>query len=161
MEPNQGRFAQRIGIKQGKWSAIENGRNEAKAEDLATLAAAGIDVQYVLTGVRSADRLGAESSELVTIFEGLDIHLRGAVLSFVRHVRAGPPAREPAPAPSALPDEAALEQMFEGLLLASERLTGAELARELARRLPIALGVARAPKRRPDRGEQDETAAVA
>lgn len=50
VEPHQGRFAQRIGISQGKWSHIETGRTEVRAQDLAAAAAAGIDVHYVLTG---------------------------------------------------------------------------------------------------------------
>lgn len=59
---------------------------------------------------------------------------------------AAPPA--PAPIvqfvtlPVALPSEAALADAFEGLLLASPRMAGAELAHELARRLPTLLRVA-------------------
>ncbi|WP_267348721.1 helix-turn-helix transcriptional regulator [Sphingomonas sp. GM_Shp_2] len=44
--------------------------------------------------------------------------------------------------PVTLPGVAALTSMFEGILLASEDMRGAELARELAERLPSALAVA-------------------
>ena len=44
--------------------------------------------------------------------------------------------------PPSLPSEDALAAAFEGLLLASSRMAGAELARELARHLPLLLQVA-------------------
>lgn len=44
--------------------------------------------------------------------------------------------------PVTLPSEDALAEAFEGLLLASEDMRGAELARELAKRLPLLLRVA-------------------
>ena len=62
-------------------------------------------------------------------------------------------APPPLPAPTvqhltmsvALPSEAALARSFEGVLAASPRLHGAELARELAKRLPTMLGVLKGP----------------
>lgn len=61
-----------------------------------------------------------------------------------------PPPPEPDFQPLTLevmfPSQPALEQMFAGLLLASEGMTTDELARELAVQLPKALGLARSAR---------------
>jgi transcriptional regulator with XRE-family HTH domain len=90
LEPVQGRFADRIGITQGKLSHLETGRSEAKAEDLAAAAFAGVDIHYVLTGERrEPSALDRDTVELVLEFEGLPPHLRSAALGVVQALARG------------------------------------------------------------------------
>lgn len=139
---------------QGKLSHIEVGRTEAKAGDLARLAAAGVDVCYLLTGERSDHaRLSPEASTLVNSFEMLPPAMQRAALATIDAMAGAAPTlhapradyRAPISAPARLPSEPAMERMFEALLAASPGMYGAELAHELARRLPIALEAASAP----------------
>lgn len=78
-------------------------------------------------------------------------------------VDAAPPPREPThqllTLQVALPSEAALTRMFEGLLAASPRLHGEALAHELAKRLPTALGRLRGPLRVEDAAPEQPAAA--
>lgn len=104
IEPHQGRFASRIGLTQGKLSSLETGAREAKAEDLAAAAAAGVDVHYVLTGARVAgEALGSDATELVNIYRSLPANLKEAVITVVRLV--GQSRVEDAPPASALREE--------------------------------------------------------
>jgi transcriptional regulator with XRE-family HTH domain len=80
---------------------------------------------------------------------------------------APPPPPEPSVQtvmmPVELPGQRVLAHMFEGLLLASPGLQGAELAHELARHLPRALGLARRATIAPglDLAGEDEAAVEA
>lgn len=51
---NQSQAAEICGIRQETWSRYENGALAPGMEVLAAIAAAGADVQYILTGIRSA-----------------------------------------------------------------------------------------------------------
>lgn len=155
VEPHQGLFARRVGVTQQKQSFLENANRELRAEYLAEAAAAGVDVCYVLTGERSdLGRLSPEASALVTSFERLPDGMKRAAIATIDAMAGEPPTlHAPRQAyrsgvvtrPAGLPSEAALEQMFEGLLAANPRLQGAELAHELARHLPTAIEIARGP----------------
>lgn len=155
IEPHQGRFAERIGISQKKQSFYETGYRELRADYLALVAAAGIDVCYVLTGERAdLGRLSAEASALVTSFERLPGALQQAAIATIDAMAGTSPTlhaprrdyRGPAVTPAAtLPSAPALERMFEALLIASPGMSEAELAHELAQRLPSALAAASGP----------------
>lgn len=87
LEPHQGRFAERLGLKQGKYSSLETGNREAKAEDLAAAAKAGVDVHYVLTGRRAAaDSLDERAAELLDQYLGLPPQQQQLALALVKTV---------------------------------------------------------------------------
>jgi transcriptional regulator with XRE-family HTH domain len=75
----QAEFAALVGVDVPKQSLYENNRRELRAPYLARLAAAEVDVGYVLTGRRSEDALGDDATALVTTWLGLPNELRDAV----------------------------------------------------------------------------------
>jgi transcriptional regulator with XRE-family HTH domain len=88
VEPHQGRFAERIGITQNKQSFLENGTRELRADYLAAVAGAGIDVHYVLTGERLiTDSLDPAASKLLSDFMALPAGLRHIASAVVQTLR--------------------------------------------------------------------------
>jgi transcriptional regulator with XRE-family HTH domain len=80
----QAEFASLVGTDVPKQSLYENDRRELRADYLARLAAAKVDVGYVLTGKRGeGDWIGDEASELLSAFLNLPAPLRDSVVSFI------------------------------------------------------------------------------
>jgi transcriptional regulator with XRE-family HTH domain len=80
----QAEFASLVGTDVPKQSLYENDRRELRADYLARLAAAKVDVIYVLTAKRSEGTwLSEQASELLSLFLGLPPDLQEALLGFV------------------------------------------------------------------------------
>jgi transcriptional regulator with XRE-family HTH domain len=80
----QAEFASLVGTDVPKQSLYENDRRELRADYLARLAAAKVDVAYVLTAKRSEGAwLSEESSELLSAYLALPADLQEAVRRFV------------------------------------------------------------------------------
>ncbi len=84
----QAEFAGLVGTDVPKQSLYENDRRELRAEYLARLVEAEVDVVYVLTGRRSdAEWLGEEASDLLSCYLALPPELRAAVATVARAMR--------------------------------------------------------------------------
>lgn len=80
----QAEFASLVGTDVPKQSLYENDRRELRADYLARLAAAKVDVGYVLTGRRSEGAwLSDEASAMVSSYLALPPELQKAILGFV------------------------------------------------------------------------------
>ena len=80
----QAEFASLVGTDVPKQSLYENDRRELRADYLARLAAAKVDVVYVLTAKRSEGAwLGAEANQLLSAYLALPAELQEALLRFV------------------------------------------------------------------------------
>jgi transcriptional regulator with XRE-family HTH domain len=76
----QAEFAGLVGTDVPKQSLYENDRRELRAEYLARLAEAEVDVVYILTGLRSdGEHLGAGATALVSAYVALPAELRRAL----------------------------------------------------------------------------------
>lgn len=81
----QAEFAGRVGTDVPKQSLYENDRRELRAEYLARLVDAEVDVVYVLTARRSgAESLGEGASDLLSSYLTLPPEMRSAVEDFIR-----------------------------------------------------------------------------
>ena len=79
----QAEFASLVGTDVPKQSLYENDRRELRADYLARLADAKVDVVYVLTGQRSqGDWLGDGPSGLISAYLALPPELQDALLRF-------------------------------------------------------------------------------
>jgi transcriptional regulator with XRE-family HTH domain len=90
----QAEFASLVGTDVPKQSLYENDRRELRADYLARLAAAKVDVVYVLTAKRSEGAwLGEEATRLLSAYLALPPDLQEALLRFVddlcRHLSSG------------------------------------------------------------------------
>lgn len=90
----QAEFASLVGTDVPKQSLYENDRRELRADYLSRLAAAKVDVVYVLTAKRSEGAwLGEEASQLLSAYLALPEDLQEAVLGLVgdlhRHFTSG------------------------------------------------------------------------
>jgi transcriptional regulator with XRE-family HTH domain len=84
----QGEFADLVGTAVPKQSLYENDRRELRADYLARLAEADVDIVYVLTGRRNeGDWLGRGPSELLTDYLALPPDMQQALEAFVRSLR--------------------------------------------------------------------------
>jgi transcriptional regulator with XRE-family HTH domain len=84
----QAEFASLVGTDVPKQSLYENDRRELRADYLARLADAEIDVFYVLTGQRmEGDWLGQGASELLSAYLALPPDLQAVLLQFVNGLR--------------------------------------------------------------------------
>jgi transcriptional regulator with XRE-family HTH domain len=80
----QAEFASLVGTDVPKQSLYENDRRELRADYLARLAAAKVDVFYVLTAKRSEGAwLSEEASALLSAYLALPADLQKALLRFV------------------------------------------------------------------------------
>jgi transcriptional regulator with XRE-family HTH domain len=80
----QAEFASLVGTDVPKQSLYENDRRELRADYLSRLAAAKVDVGYVLTGKRSEGSwLTDEATALLSSYLALPPQLQEALLSFV------------------------------------------------------------------------------
>jgi transcriptional regulator with XRE-family HTH domain len=81
----QAEFAALVGTDVPKQSLYENDRRELRADYLARLADADIDVVYVLTGQRSEGGwLGQTASDLLSAFISLPAEVQESLVAFVR-----------------------------------------------------------------------------
>ncbi len=90
----QAEFASLVGTDVPKQSLYENDRRELRADYLSRLAAAKVDVVYVLTAKRSEGAwLGEEASQLLSAYLALPDDMQEALLRLVgdlnRHFAAG------------------------------------------------------------------------
>jgi transcriptional regulator with XRE-family HTH domain len=90
----QAEFAALVGTDVPKQSLYENDRRELRADYLSRLAAAKVDVVYVLTAKRSEGAwLGEEASQLLSAYLALPEDMQEALLRLVadlgRHFAAG------------------------------------------------------------------------
>lgn len=84
----QSEFADLVGTDVPKQSLYETGKRELRADYLARLAEADVDVVYVLTGQRSGgDRIAPDASELLSSYLSLPAEMQHALLSLVRTMR--------------------------------------------------------------------------
>src|SRR5689334_22324107 len=84
----QGEFAELVGTAIPKQSLYENDRRELRADYLARLPEAGVDIVYVLTGRRNeGDWLGRGPSDLLTDYLALQPDMQQALAAFVRSLR--------------------------------------------------------------------------
>jgi len=92
----QAEFAALVGTNVPKQSLYENDRRELRADYLARLAGAGIDVVYVLTDRRGEHgQLGQEASELLTAYLTLPPDMRQALEELARALREAFSRRPP------------------------------------------------------------------
>ena len=84
----QAEFADLVGTDVPKQSLYENDRRELRADYLARLADAKVDIVYILTGRRSeGDWLGSGPSELLTSYLTLPPEMQDALEAFARSLR--------------------------------------------------------------------------
>jgi transcriptional regulator with XRE-family HTH domain len=84
----QAEFAALVGTDVPKQSLYENGRRELRADYLARLADAHVDVLYILTAQRSAgETLGSAASELLSAWLCLPQPAQQALVEFVSKLR--------------------------------------------------------------------------
>jgi len=84
----QAEFADLVGTDVPKQSLYENDRRELRADYLARLAVAGIDIVYVLTGRRSeGDWLGEGPSDLLSSYLSLPGEMQKALEGLGRSLR--------------------------------------------------------------------------
>lgn len=85
---------ERLGYSQLEFAAIggaskrsqidwEKGKLVPNAEFLATIAAAGVDVLYILTGEQALSALSGDEKELISGYRGLDIRGKAGVLGMI------------------------------------------------------------------------------
>lgn len=104
MEPHQGEFAKKIGVRQSQLSSWESGAIGIKIEHLAVLADAGVDILYVITGRRGGALLPEAESKLLDACRSLQPLARDALLTVAQcmgeNIHA--PANPAAPVESAM-----------------------------------------------------------
>lgn len=84
----QAEFAALVGSDVPKQSLYENDRRELRADYMARLADAQVDVVYVLTGRRSeGDWLSGGASELLTSYLALPADLQRALVDFAERLK--------------------------------------------------------------------------
>ena len=84
----QAEFSALVGTDVPKQSLYENDRRELRGDYLAKLAAAGVDIVYVLTGRRNGGEwLGQGASELLDAYLSLPPEMQDALDLFVRALR--------------------------------------------------------------------------
>lgn len=84
----QAEFADLVGTDVPKQSLYETGKRELRADYLARLAEADVDVLYVLTGKRSeGERIGARASELLSTYLHLPDEVQHALLALADAIR--------------------------------------------------------------------------
>lgn len=80
---NQENFAALGGVKKDAQVNYENGSRKPDSAYLEAVAAAGVDVLYVLTGEFSSEALTKDEKELLTGYRNLDIRGKAGVLGMI------------------------------------------------------------------------------
>ena len=84
----QSEFAGLVGTDVPKQSLYETGKRDLRADYLARLAGAGVDVVYILTGQRTEGSwLGEGASELLSAFLALPPDVQQSLLSLAESLR--------------------------------------------------------------------------
>lgn len=83
---NQDEFAALGGVKKGAQFNYENGSRTPDSDYLAAVAAAGVDVLYLLTGEYSTSALPADENELLVGYRQLDVRSKARVLGLVEGI---------------------------------------------------------------------------
>lgn len=89
--PKQLDFAEISGLQNTEISALEKGKVKIRADHLAQLAKAGIDILYVITGQRGGEMLDARESLLFDAFRSLDDVGQATVLLVVAKMAPAQP----------------------------------------------------------------------
>lgn len=92
---NQDEFAALGGVKKGAQFNYENGSRTPDSDYLAAVAAAGVDVLYLLTGEHALSALPADEHELLTGYRSMDVRGKAGVLGMIGGMRL--PATSAAP----------------------------------------------------------------
>lgn len=90
---NQDEFAALGGVKKGAQFNYENGSRTPDSDYLAAVAAAGVDVLYLLTGEHASSALLADEHELLIGYRKLDLRAKARVLGVVEGI--GDPTVQP------------------------------------------------------------------
>lgn len=93
--PKQRDFAELSGVDNTTLSVLENGKQKIRADHLAPLANAGIDILYVVTGRRSGSLLPQTESDLLDAFRKLDPAAQEAVVLMLARMVSGMGDRRP------------------------------------------------------------------
>ena len=83
----QAEFAALVGVDVPKQSLYENDKRELRAPYLQRIAAAKVDIAYVLTGRRSEDALDEQATALLSAYLALPPDLQEAVRRLVFDLR--------------------------------------------------------------------------
>lgn len=138
LELNQSEFGKLHGVSRNSQSAYETGGTPAPLDYLRSLESAGVDLGYLLWGVRGGLTLSSAQLALLACYDDAGVRERDALLTVAHSV-----ARRPLPAASiTLPSTEALEDAMLGLLDVRQDYAPAELVHEIATQLPIILEAA-------------------
>jgi transcriptional regulator with XRE-family HTH domain len=139
---NQADFGKRNGVSRTSQSAYETGSVPASLDYLRAIESAGVDVSFLLWGVRANQTISAEHSELIACYDAVAAHERDTLMT-VAGALSGRVTRRPAPGRSGplgdVPAEALEETLYHLLDGIDADETPAARAHLLAERLPIAL----------------------
>lgn len=87
---NQTDFASQGGVQKNAQSNYESDVRQPDANYLAAIAAIGVDVAYVLTGMPSGTGLSAEERSLLNGYRGLDVRGRAGLLALLDGMQPQP-----------------------------------------------------------------------
>lgn len=87
---NQDEFAALGGVKKGAQFNYENGSRSPDSDYLTAVAAAGVDVLYLLTGEHASSTLPADEHELLNGYRKLDIRSKARILGVVEGIAEAP-----------------------------------------------------------------------
>jgi len=87
--PKQLKFAELSGIDNTVLSALENGKQNIRADHLELLANAGIDILYVISGRRGGALLSEAESKVLDAYRLLDPLARDAFLTVAQRMVGG------------------------------------------------------------------------
>jgi len=90
MGRNQTEFGQIGGVQKGAQLKYESGERCPDGNYYAGIAAAGADVQYILTGIRSSNSLTPDEQMLLAGYRALDARGRAGVLGMIGGMTASP-----------------------------------------------------------------------
>ncbi|WP_193065579.1 helix-turn-helix domain-containing protein [Burkholderia pseudomallei] len=118
---SQRAFAERGGVTEKTQVLYEKGERVPDAAYLEQVAAAGIDVLYVLTGQRNASELSADEEVLLAGYRSLDAKGRAGVLGLIGGMT------QQVPAASKATKTKAVHQNFEGAKIGNQNFEGAKI----------------------------------
>jgi transcriptional regulator with XRE-family HTH domain len=80
---NQAEFAATGGVQKHAQFQYEKGMRRPNSDYLSAIAAAGVDICYLLTGAKAGRLENSEEQRIITIFRSLDARKREALLAFI------------------------------------------------------------------------------
>ena len=86
---NQTEFAELGGVKKGAQLNYESGERSPDANYLLAIAAAGVDINYLITGVISDNTITEDESELIEGYRALDVRGKAGVLNMISVLNPG------------------------------------------------------------------------